>query len=50
VSHLLEELGGEIRTKVSNTTEVLVIAGTPGVKTTQKAEALNIPIIKFADL
>jgi len=50
VLNMLEELGGEIRTKVSHQTDVLVVAGTPGLKTQQKAEAFGIPVVKFADL
>lgn len=50
VLNLLEGLGGDIRTKVSHQTDVLVVGGTPGLKTQQKAEAFGIPIVKFSDL
>ena len=32
VLNLLEELGGDVRTKVSHQTDVLVVGGTPGIK------------------
>lgn len=47
---LLNDLGAEVRTKISNQTDLLVIGGTPGLKTHKKAVAFGIPVVKFADL